>query len=41
MSRTARTVGPVRRRTRRSGPRGIPESLYELIRFKYIELAVP
>ena len=30
-----------RREFRRSGPRGIPESLYELIRFKYIELAVP
>jgi 1,2-phenylacetyl-CoA epoxidase catalytic subunit len=30
-----------RREFRRSGPRGIPESLYELIRFKYVELAVP
>jgi ring-1,2-phenylacetyl-CoA epoxidase subunit PaaC len=30
-----------RREFRRSGPPGIPESLYELIRFKYIELAVP
>jgi 1,2-phenylacetyl-CoA epoxidase catalytic subunit len=30
-----------RREFRRSGPRGIPEPLYELIRFKYVELAVP
>ncbi len=30
-----------RREFRRCGPRGIPETLYELIRFKYVELAVP
>jgi hypothetical protein len=30
-----------RREFRRSGPLGIPASLYELIRFKYVELAVP
>jgi 1,2-phenylacetyl-CoA epoxidase catalytic subunit len=30
-----------RREFRRSGPQGIPEPLYELIRFKYVDLAVP
>lgn len=32
---------PWRREWRRSGPPGIPETLYELIRFKYVEFAVP
>lgn len=38
---SASPAEPWRRESRRSGPPGIPEALYELIRFKYVEFAVP
>jgi 1,2-phenylacetyl-CoA epoxidase catalytic subunit len=37
----APTGEPWLRATRRSGPPGIPETLHELISFKYVEFAVP